>query len=183
MLDKYHCDKPTHVRLEENYIKNVLKPLEEERERKLEEIRRQHQPIDSEDIEDHRQKYFEYKENLQEEHKKRDEEHGEMNSQLEQNLKDLYHSKFHHDIEPRFYNSAQVGRLEARKKIRDYSQEVLEKHRPRVDPLKRQKVRETILDLSLREDKSKVKVLQEDGSVLIKDRPSYDAYRIGVQYL
>ena len=35
-LHKYSQDKPTYVKLQEQYIKNVLEPMEEEREKRLE---------------------------------------------------------------------------------------------------------------------------------------------------
>ena len=44
-----------------------------------------------------------------EEHRRKDEEWQDMNSKLEQDLKDLYHSQHHKDIQPRFYNSVKVG--------------------------------------------------------------------------
>ena len=75
-------------------------------------------PIEPEDIEEHNQRYQEYKEKLIEEHKQKDDEFHDLNSQLEQNLKDLYHSKFHQGIEPRFYNSSRVSVDEFKKKSR-----------------------------------------------------------------
>lgn len=45
-----------------------------------------------------------------EEHNKKKEEDREINTKLEQELKELYHGKFHQDIEPRFYNSVKVER-------------------------------------------------------------------------
>lgn len=42
----------------------MLEPLEEERERKLEEIKSEHQPIDQEELDEHAQKYQEYKESM-----------------------------------------------------------------------------------------------------------------------
>lgn len=44
-------------------------------------------------------------------------------------------------MEPRFYNSLKIGREEARRKSRQYSQTVLEKKKPKIDPAKRQKIK------------------------------------------
>lgn len=63
-----------------------------------------------------------------------------MNSKLEQELKELFHSKHHKDIQPRFYNSLKEGRVEARKKVKDYERSVLENYKPAIDPLKRSKL-------------------------------------------
>jgi len=60
---------------------------------------------------------------------------------------------------------------------------VLQNHRPSVDLLKRSKLQEQILDLQLREDKKKRKVVKEDGSIIIEEKPEFNARRIGVQYL
>ena len=35
----------------------------------------------------------------------------------------------------------------------------------------------------MRDDKTKVKIVQEDGSVLIQEKPTFNAYRIGLSYL
>jgi c-di-GMP-binding flagellar brake protein YcgR len=90
-----------------------------------------------------------------------------MNSKLEQELKDLYHGKHHRGIEPRFYNSVKEGKVEARRKVKDYEKEVLEKFKPNIDPLKRSKLQEYIFDLQLREEKNKRKVVLEDGSFVL----------------
>ena len=45
------------------------------------------------------------------------------------------------------------------------------------------KVKEHILDLELKEDRTKRKIVKEDGSVSIEMRPEYNARRIGVGYL
>ena len=82
-----------------------------------------------------------------EEHKKKGEEFVENTNQIEQNLKELYHGKFHKDIEPRFYNSVKEGQRESYKKVKDYSVGVFENHRPRVDLKKRDKIEETIREL------------------------------------
>ena len=83
-----------------------------------------------------------------------------MNSKLEQDLKDLYHSNHHKDIQPRFYNSVKVGQEERNKKIKNFEKKVEERHRPKIDPIKQQKIKEQILDLELKESKGKRKVKQ-----------------------
>jgi len=106
-----------------------------------------------------------------------------MHTKLEQELKELYHHRHHKDIEPRFYNSVKLEKVENRKKIVDYGKSVLENYKPLVDPKKRLMVKEQILELELQENKKKRKVILEDGSVVIEDKPEYDAKKIGVQYL
>ena len=60
---------------------------------------------------------------------------------------------------------------------------MLEKHKPDVDPRKRAKVEEKILELSLREDKTKQVVRLEDGSTMVQERPTHDGRKMGVGYL
>jgi hypothetical protein len=50
MLQKYNNGKPVYLKMEEHFLKNILEPMEEERERKLEEIKSQHQPIEPEEL-------------------------------------------------------------------------------------------------------------------------------------
>jgi hypothetical protein len=106
-----------------------------------------------------------------------------MTSKMEQDLKELYHGKFHQDIEPRFYNSLKIEREEVRKKIKDYGTEIREKHKPEIDLQKRSQLKESILDLELSMNKKKRKTVREDGSVIIEDVPEIDPRRLGVQYL
>lgn len=118
-----------------------------------------------------------------EEHSKKKEEDREINTKLEQELKELYHGKFHQDIEPRFYNSVKVEREGIRKRIKEYGTEIKEKHKPSVDPQKRSELKESIRDLELSMNKRKRKTVREDGTVVIEDVPDIDARRLGVQYL
>lgn len=83
--------------------------MEEERQKKLEERKEKYQPLDHDELEEHLQKYQEYKESLLDEYSKKKEEEKEMNTKLEQELKELYHGKFHQVVSsPRFYNSVKV---------------------------------------------------------------------------
>ena len=48
MLAKLHNGKPVYMKKEEEYVKNVLEPMEEERQRKLSAIKAAHAPLDAE---------------------------------------------------------------------------------------------------------------------------------------
>lgn len=60
---------------------------------------------------------------------------------------------------------------------------MLENYKPSIDPIKRSKLKEQIVDLEIKENKKKRKVIHEDGSVVIEDKPEFNARRIGVHYL
>ena len=57
--------------IEERYKKEVLEPLEEERRRKLAEIKKTKKPLDAEELELHQSRYEEFKSKLTEAFEKR----------------------------------------------------------------------------------------------------------------
>jgi hypothetical protein len=183
ILHKISPGKPIYIRKEEEFIKKVREPEEEERQKKIEEIKNNHHPFDQEEIDDHIQRYQEHRDNLIEEHRRKYEEEKEINTKAEQELKELFHGRFHKDISPRFYDSVKLEKESHRKKIIDYGKSVLENYKPIIDRHKRAELKEHIRDLKLAEDKRKRKVVMEDGSVVIENRPEYDPRKLGVEYL
>lgn len=106
-----------------------------------------------------------------------------MNDKMEEQLKELFHGKFHKELSPRFSDQNKEERQGYRKKIVQYSKSVFEKFKPTVDPRKKAKVQQKIKELENLDNKQKRKVVQSDGSIVYEDKVELDHRKIGVSYL